>query len=139
MPKPVIRPPHPPRDTLTPERDITHAHFRPGDHIVVFKGVADGRLWGDAMSVVTPSWHTPTDEDGWRLRNPRGGEQTYTTGHPRYMVHLARRCPDCLIYQRALEDYLLPRFAGTKGTVDLGWYRVSPTNQITHVNDTVAR
>ena len=135
MPDAVSLPPFLPRDIFTPERDITHAHFRPGDQVVVLKGVAGAELWGDAMTVVTPSWHTPTDEDGWRLRNLNGGEQSFITGHPRYLVHLSRRCPDCLIYLRALEDYLLPKFTGSNDIVDLRWYRVSPTNQLTHIED----
>ena len=96
MPDSLSRPPYSPKDILTPDRDITHAHFRPGDHVVVIHGVAGGELWGDAMTIVTPSWHTPIDADGWRLRNPNGGKQTFITAHPRYLVHLSRRCPDCL-------------------------------------------
>lgn len=71
-----------PADAITPDRDIAHGHFAPGDRIVVIKGVDDGILWGDAMTVVTPSWHTPTNEDGWRLRNPDGGARSFVTGHP---------------------------------------------------------
>lgn len=53
-------------DPLTPRRNITHAHFQAGDTVVVLKGVASSELWG-AMRIVAPSWHTPADEDGWRL------------------------------------------------------------------------
>ncbi|MGW2585821.1 hypothetical protein ACWCYZ_31630 [Streptomyces virginiae] len=123
-----------PADTITPERDITHEHFAPGDRIVVIKGVDDGILWGDAMTVVTPSWHTPTNEDGWRLRNPEGGARSFITGHPRYLVHLSAHCPDCLIYQRALQDYLVPKFPGSK-PVDVGWYSITELNQLVHVAD----
>ncbi|GAA3389085.1 hypothetical protein [Streptomyces roseoviridis] len=136
MPEPT-RPAFAPADTITCDRDIAHAHFAPGDQVVVIKGVADGELWGDAMTVVTPSWHTPTDEDGWRLRNPIGGAQSFITGHPRYLVHLSKRCPDCLIYLRALEDYLLPKVLGDK-PVDLGWYRVTDLGQLVHADDTKA-
>ncbi|MET9294371.1 hypothetical protein [Streptomyces sp. NPDC003077] len=135
MPDAVSRPPYVPGDILTPEREITHQHFQPGDHVIILKGVADGELWGDAMTVITPSWHTPTDEDGWRLRDPDGGERTYITAHPRYLVHLSRRCPDCLIYQRAVEQYLLPRFAGTREVIDCGWYSLTHLNQLVHVDD----
>lgn len=135
MPDAATRPPYPPKDILTPERHITHAHFRPGDSVIVFTGVAGARLRGDAMTVVTSSWHTPTDEDGWRLRNPRGGERTYVTGHPRYLVHLGRRCADCLIYHRALQDYLLPKFTNVHDPVDLGWYSVTHLNQLVHIDD----
>jgi hypothetical protein len=138
VPDAAHRPPYVPADILTPERDITHQHFRPGDQIVVLKGVVGGELWGDAMTVVTPSWHTPTDEDGWRLRNPSGGARTYLTGHSRYLVHLSRRCPDCLIYLRAMEDYLLPKFNGPEVT-DLGWYHVTELNQLLHINDSRGR
>lgn len=132
----ATRPPYAPADNLTPERDITHQHFRPGDQVVVLKGAAGSELWGDTYKVVTPSWHTPTDEDGWRLYDPRGGERTYITAHPRYLVHLSRRCPDCLIYQRALATYLLPRLAETDEVVDCGWYSLTALNQLVHIADT---
>ncbi|MEF9902112.1 hypothetical protein [Streptomyces sp. P9-A2] len=133
-------PPPPPAfaptpDPLTPSRDVTHAHFEAGDQIVVLKGVADGELWGDAMRVVAPSWHTPTDEDGWRLRNATGGAQTYITGHPRYLVHLSRRCPDCLIHLRAMEDHLLPKYAGQDALIDCGWYTTTALGQLVHIAD----
>ncbi|WP_372479300.1 alpha/beta fold hydrolase [Streptomyces griseocarneus] len=83
-------------DRLTPKRDITHAHFRPGEQVVIFKGVADGDLWGDAMTVVTPSWHTPTDEDGWRLaaggwRLAAGGWRLAAAQPQRRPAHLHHR------------------------------------------------
>ncbi|WP_406738938.1 hypothetical protein OG365_30860 [Streptomyces sp. NBC_00853] len=133
MPEPT-RPVFAPGDTITSDRDITHAHFAPGDQIVVIKGVADGELWGESMTVVAPSWHTPTDEDGWRVRNPLGGSQSFITAHPRHLVHLSKRCPDCLIYLRALEDFLLPKVVGTQ-EVDLGWYRVTDLGQLVHATD----
>ncbi|MFI7102749.1 hypothetical protein ACIBK8_25715 [Streptomyces sp. NPDC050161] len=135
MPDAAYRPPYVPADILTPDRDITHAHFRPGDQVVIIKGVAGRDLWGDAMSVVTPSWHTPTDEDGWRLRNPSGGDRTYLTAHPRYLVHLSRHCPDCLIHLRALEDYLLPKLSPTTTPADCGWYTLTALNQLVHITD----
>ncbi|MGW0137547.1 hypothetical protein [Streptomyces calvus] len=123
-------------DPLTPARDITHQHFEAGDQVVVLKGVAGKELWGDTMRVVAPSWHTPTDEDGWRLRDATGGAQTYITAHPRYLVHLSRRCPDCLIYLRAVEDHLLPKYAGHKGAIiDCGWYTTTALGQLVHVAD----
>ncbi|MER6531635.1 hypothetical protein [Streptomyces sp. NPDC001508] len=122
-------------DLLTPTRNITHAHFQPGDQIVVIKGCVAGDLWGDSMRVVAPSWHTPTEENGWRLRNATGGAQSYLTAHPRYMVHLQRRCPDCLIYLRAMERYLLPRYAGYDGLVNCGWYSITPSGQLVHVDE----
>ncbi|MFI7182070.1 hypothetical protein [Streptomyces anthocyanicus] len=122
-------------DPLTPTRDITHAHFQAGDTVVVLKGVASGELWGDAMRVVAPSWHTPTDEDGWRLRDPTGGDRSYVTAHPRYLVHLSRRCPDCLIFLRAMEDTLLKRFAGRDELIDCGWYTTTALGQLAHTAD----
>ncbi|WP_414169085.1 hypothetical protein ACMATS_24660 [Streptoverticillium reticulum] len=122
-------------DPLTPARDITHAHFQAGDQVVVIKGVVSGELWGEAVRVVAPSWHTPTDEDGWRLRDPTGGAQTFITGHPRYLVHLKRPCPDCLIYLRAMEDYLQPKYAGHDALIDCGWYTTTALNQLVHVAD----
>ncbi|MEU3599308.1 hypothetical protein ABZ714_11330 [Streptomyces sp. NPDC006798] len=124
-----------PADTVTPERDITHQHFRPGDQVIIVKGVAGAGLWGEAMTVVTPSWHTATDEDGWRLRNPRGGAQSYITAHPRYMTHTSRLCRDCLVHQRALEVHLLPKVSGATGPVDCGWYTLTGLNQLVHTGD----
>ncbi|MEW1757513.1 hypothetical protein AB0393_13490 [Streptomyces cyaneofuscatus] len=132
---PVSRHPHAPGDIVTPERDITHAHFRPGDQVVILKGVAGSELRGDAYKVVTSSWHTPTDEDGWRLLDPSGGERTYITAHPRYLVHLSRRCADCLIYRQALHTYLVPRLAGAGEDIDCGWYSLTRLNQVVHVAD----
>ncbi|MGW0312683.1 hypothetical protein [Streptomyces flavidovirens] len=136
----MSQPPSPPvftptPDPLTPDRDITHAHFQAGDTVVVLKGAAGGELWGDAMRIVAPSWHTPTDEDGWRLRDATGGAQTYITAHPRYLVHLSRRCPDCLIYLRAMEDYLLPKYTDGEAIVDCGWYSTTALGQLVHVAD----
>lgn len=140
MPPPWTPPPTPPafaptHDPLTPLRDITHPHFQPGDQVVVIKGVAGGELWGDAMRVVAPSWHTPTDEDGWRLRDTTGGAQSYVTAHPRYLVHLSRRCPDCLIHLRAMEDHLLSKHAGHDALIDCGWYTTTALNQLVHIAD----
>ncbi|WP_434595834.1 hypothetical protein [Streptomyces sp. A5-4] len=122
-------------DPLTPDRDITHAHFQAGDTVVVLKGVAGGELWGDALRVITPSWHTPTDENGWRLRDSTGGTQSYITAHPRYLVHLSRRCPDCLIHLRAMEDRLLPKHTGDNTLIDCGWYTTTALNQLVHIAD----
>ncbi|MET9955454.1 MULTISPECIES: hypothetical protein [Streptomyces] len=122
-------------DPLTPDRDVTHAHFQAGDTVVVLKGMAGGELWGDAMRVVAPSWHLPTDEDGWRLRDATGGQQSYVTAHPRYLVHLSRRCPDCLIHLRAMEDALLPKYPGDDALIDCGWYTTTAVGQLVHVAD----
>lgn len=122
-------------DHLTPQRDITHAHFNPGEQVVILQGVAGAELWGASMRVVTPSWHTPTDENGWRLRDPEGGERSYVTAHPRYLVHLNRRCPDCLIHLRAMEDHLLPRFTGNTGVVNCRWYEITALNHMIHIGD----
>lgn len=126
-------------DPLTPERDVTHAHFAPGDQVVVLKGVAGKELWGDKMRIVAPCWHSITDEAGWRVRNPAGGAQTYITAHPRYLVHLSRHCPDCLIHLRVMEDYLLPKHAGHNALIDCGWYTVTALNQLVHIADASGR
>jgi hypothetical protein len=125
----------PTHDPLTPARDITHQHFQAGDRVVVIKGVIGGELWGDSMRIVAPSWHTPTDEDGWRLRDATGGAQTYVTAHARYLVHLSHRCPDCLIYLRAMEDLLLPKCTGRTTLIDCGWYTTTALGQLVHVAD----
>ncbi|MFD3910065.1 hypothetical protein [Streptomyces sp. NPDC058603] len=122
-------------DPLTPARDVTHQHFQAGEHVAVLKGVAGGELWGDAMRIVAPSWHTPTDEDGWRLRDATGGAQTYVTAHARYLVHLSRRCPDCLIFLRAMEDHLLPKYSGHDALIDCGWYTTTALGQLVHIAD----
>ncbi|MFJ2739684.1 hypothetical protein ACIO3O_08445 [Streptomyces sp. NPDC087440] len=122
-------------DPITPARDITHEHFETGDQVVVLKGAAGGELWGDAMRVVAPSWHTATDEDGWRLRDATGGAQSFITAHPRYLIHLSRRCADCLIHLRAMEDYLLPKVTTRNEFIDCEWYAITHLGQLVHVND----
>ncbi|MEU6243985.1 hypothetical protein [Streptomyces sp. NPDC047024] len=136
-PQRPFRPPRlsPTPDRLTRDRDITHAHFKAGDQVIVLKGVVAGELWGESMRVVTPSWHTPTDEDGWRLRNPTGGQQTFVTAHPRYLIHLDGKCPECLIHLRAMEESVLPAFAGREDLVDCGWYTITELGQVVHVAD----
>ncbi|MGW4441933.1 hypothetical protein [Streptomyces sp. NPDC004682] len=131
----ALPPPTPVPDPLTPERDITHKHFQIGDRVVVVKGVVGGELWGNAVRVVAPSWHTPTDEDGWRVRDATGGAQSYVTAHPRYLVHLSRQCPDCLIHVRAMEDLLLPKYVGRDELIDFGWYTTTALNHLVHVAD----
>ncbi|GGP98972.1 hypothetical protein GCM10010215_25860 [Streptomyces virginiae] len=132
---PETRPVYLPPDPLTPERDITHHHFRPGEHVVILKGAAGGELWGDAMKVVADSWHTPTDEDGWRLLDPNGGDRSYITAHPRYLVHLSKRCPECLMHQKALREYLVKRLGDDDEAVDCSWYSLTALNQLVHVAD----
>ncbi|MFF3860077.1 hypothetical protein [Streptomyces sp. NPDC002209] len=132
---PETSPVYLPPDPLTPERDITHRHFRPGEHVVILKGAAGGELWGDAMKVVAPSWHTPTNEDGWRLLDPNGGDRSYVTAHPRYLVHLSKRCPECLMHQKALREYLVKRLGDGEEVVDCSWYSLTALNQLVHVAD----
>ncbi|MEU8495233.1 hypothetical protein AB0940_01025 [Streptomyces sp. NPDC006656] len=132
---PETRPVYLPPDPLTPKRDITHQHFRPGEHIVILKGAAGGELWGEAMKVVVSSWHTPTDEDGWRLLDPNGGDRSYVTAHPRYLVHLSKRCPECLMHQKALREYLVKRLGEAEEAVDCRWYSLNALNQLVHVAD----
>ncbi|BAU88008.1 hypothetical protein SLA_7142 [Streptomyces laurentii] len=129
------RPVYLPHDPLTPQRDITHTHFRPGETVVIFKGVAGGRLWGNAVTVVAPSWHTPTDEAGWRVLDPAGGDRSYVTAHPRYLVHLSTGCPECLVHQKALREYLVPRIGTDEDPVDCRWYSLTALNQLVHVAD----
>jgi hypothetical protein len=128
-------PPRPPADTLTPERVITHQHYAPGDQVFIVKGAFRGNLVGEEMTVVAPSWHTPTDEDGWRLRNPRGGEHSYITAHPRYMIHTGRYCPDCTHHFNALAASLLPRMPATDRSTDGGWYYLTSLDQLVHTSD----
>ncbi|MFD9793343.1 hypothetical protein ACFWXK_20615 [Streptomyces sp. NPDC059070] len=135
---PETRPVYLPADIHTPDRDITHQHFRPGEHVVILKGVAGGELWGDAMKVVTSSWHTPTDEDGWRLYDPNGGARSYITAHPRYLVHLSKRCPECLTHQQAMRRYLVPRIGDSVEAVDCRWYSLTALNQLVHIADAAA-
>ncbi|MFF0740603.1 hypothetical protein ACFYVL_09390 [Streptomyces sp. NPDC004111] len=122
-------------DPLTPTRTVAHGHFQAGDRVVVLKGAVGGELWGDAMRVVAPSWHTPTEENGWRLRDATGGQQSYLTAHPRYLVHLTRRCPDCLIYLRAMEDHLLPQLTSANALTDCAWYTTTALGQLVHMDD----
>jgi hypothetical protein len=129
------RPPQPPADTITPEREITHRHFAPGDQIVIVKGAFHGQLIGEEMTVVASSLHTPTEEAGWRLRNPRGGEHSYITAHPRYMIHTDRYCPDCSRYFRALSAALLPKMPDSDRSIDGGWYYQTALDQLVHSAD----
>lgn len=129
------RPSYVPNDHLTPARDITHGHFAPGDHVLILKGVSAGSLRGTPVRVITESWHTPTEENGWRLRDPEGGQRSYFTAHPRYLIHLSRYCGDCLIYLRAMEDTLLPKLPRKGGPFDCGWYTTTALGQLVHIAD----
>lgn len=90
------------------------------------------------------SWdHPPTVENGWRLRDPTGGDQSYVTARRHYLVHLSPRCPDCLIFLRAMEDALLRRFAGRDELVN--WHACMgalPAPRVTgrqkHLDETTA-
>ncbi|MEV3857571.1 hypothetical protein AB0J38_24990 [Streptomyces sp. NPDC050095] len=125
-------------DTVTPNRRITHQHFAVGDTVTVIRGVADGVLCGEEMRIVAPSWHEPTKEDGWRVRNPKGGRRTYLTAHPRYLVHTAksrRHCPDCTLYLKDLSQTVLSQLPAT-GIHEAGWYRITePPNHLLHNAD----
>ena len=125
-------------DTVTPHRVITHGHFAIGDTVTVLCRVDDGEVSGEVMTIVAPSWHEPTKEDGWRVRNPRGGERTYLTAHPRYLVHVTesrRYCPDCSDYLSQLRRAVLSKLPAT-GVHDAGWYRITePANHLLHRAD----
>lgn len=121
-------------DTTTAHRAVTHGHFAPGEEVWVVRGSTEGQLLGTRMTVVAPSWHTPTDQDGWRLRNPGGGTRTFLTGHPRYLIHAERHCPYCLTYALALAAELLPQLPAT-GTVSGDWYLLSALDQLVHTSD----
>jgi hypothetical protein len=122
-------------DPVTVVRDVTHGHFRPGDEVVILKGVSGDGLWGDPMRVVAPSEHAPTAEAGWRLRDPDGGKQTYVTAHPRYLAHVTGYCPDCLIYLRAMQAHLAPKVPERDVLIDCGWYTTTAGGQIVHRAD----
>ncbi|MGX1759920.1 hypothetical protein ACWIG5_23935 [Streptomyces lydicus] len=121
-------------DSATPQRGMSHAHFAPGDRVVVICGSADGDLAGEEMRIVAPSWHLPTGEDGWRLRNPQGGQHTFITAHPRYLIHLERRCPDCADFLRQLATTLLPQLP-KKGVAQGNWYQLTAPDQLVHIAD----
>ncbi|MGW2404055.1 hypothetical protein ACWCXK_05950 [Streptomyces sp. NPDC001739] len=121
-------------DTATPQRVVTHEHFAPGDRVVVICGSADGDLAGEEMRVVAPSWHLPTGEDGWRLRNPQGGQRTFITAHPRYLIHLETLCPDCTGFLRKLAATLLPQLP-KRGVAQGGWYQLTALDQLVHTAD----
>ncbi|GAA3212027.1 hypothetical protein GCM10020256_11170 [Streptomyces thermocoprophilus] len=90
------------------------------------------------MRIVAPSWHTPppTRTDGDCVTPPGVPSPTSPLTPPRYLVHLSRRCPDCLIYLRAMEDALLTRFAGRDELIDCGWYTTTALGQLVHTADT---
>lgn len=51
-------------------------------------------------------------------------------------MHLSRRCPDCLIFQRAMEDHLLAKYAGhPDAVIDCGWYTTTALGQLVHIAD----
>ncbi|WP_165983948.1 hypothetical protein [Streptomyces sp. YIM 98790] len=122
-----------PVDTITPNRVISHGHFAPGDRVVVIKGSARGDLCGTEMTIVAASWHTPTDEDGWRARDPEGGQRSYLTAHPRHLVHVEHYCPECTGYVRKLAEALLPQIPYDRR--DGGWYHIDGRDQLVHNRD----
>jgi hypothetical protein len=126
--------PYIPADTTTPDRDITHTHFAVGDRVVLIRGAVDGDLIGEEMTIVAPSWHTPTDENGWRVRNPKGGQHSYLTAHPRYLIHLERHCYDCTSYFRDLAEEVLPQITTARLT-ECGWYSLTTLDQLVHYRD----
>ncbi|WP_058042199.1 hypothetical protein [Streptomyces roseifaciens] len=121
-------------DTVTPNRQVRHDHFAPGDRVVVIRGSLDGDLHGDDLTVVAPSWHTPTGQDGWRTRNPNGGTHTFTTAHPRYLIHVEQHCPDCVAFFRALAAELLPQLP-KRGCTEGDWYQFTALDQLVHRDD----
>lgn len=121
-------------DTVTPSRQVRHDHFAPGDRVVVIRGSLDGDLHGDDLTVVAPSWHTPTGQDGWRTRNPQGSTHTFTTAHPRYLIHVEQHCPDCVAFFRALAAELLPQLPKL-GCTEGDWYRFTALDQLVHRDD----
>ncbi|MGY4968333.1 hypothetical protein ACWGCC_03760 [Streptomyces nigrescens] len=121
-------------DTVTPQRVMNHEHFAPGDRVVIICGSADGDLAGADLRIVAPSWHTPTGEDGWRLRNPQGGEHTFITGHPRYLIHIEPACPECARHLQRLSKALLPQLP-KKGVATGDWYQLTGLDQLVHTSD----
>ncbi|KPI02850.1 hypothetical protein OK074_5000 [Actinobacteria bacterium OK074] len=121
-------------DSVTPKRRVSHDHFVAGEPVVVVRGSLDGELAADVATVVAPSWHVPTGEDGWRIRVQGGGERTFVTAHPRYLIHAGLPCPDCVAYFDALTRELLPQLPA-HGSTEGDWYGLTATDQLIHATD----
>ncbi|WP_330821906.1 hypothetical protein [Streptomyces bugieae] len=83
--------------------------------------------------MATSSWHTPTDEVGWRLYGPNGGERPTSPPTPLPRPHLppVRQLPDL---PAGPGDCLLPQISTAGDVIDCGWCWTHHLNQLVHVN-----
>lgn len=95
-------------DTPTYCRTVPAGHFAPGDQVLIVLGSQGSSLIGDRFTIVAPYHHQITDIPGWRLRDDDGGELSFLTASPKYLIHLDRDCPVCARFFRQLKRWLLP-------------------------------
>lgn len=95
-------------DTPTYLRDVEHDHFRPGESVLIITGSQNGSLTGTQFTVVTPSWHASTGRDGWRLRDAHGGDISFVTAAPKYLIHIEQDCTLCVDFFGQLNRWVLP-------------------------------
>ncbi|TDC70274.1 hypothetical protein [Streptomyces hainanensis] len=124
-------------DTMTFERSVLHDHFVSGERVLIIFGSLDGGLTGDRFTVVAPSWHTATRADGWRLRDDNGGERSYVTAAPKYLIHIEQDCLDCVTFFKQLKKWLLPVLPG-RGPGETHSYAQTGDGQIVHIADEIA-
>lgn len=124
-------------DTPTYVRRVARDHFAPGERVLIILGSQDGALTGDQFTVVAPSQHRATGSEGWRLRDDNGGEQSYLTAAPKYLIHLDRHCPACVGFFKELQRWVLPALP-RRGYALTNSYAVTDDAEIVHIADEVA-
>lgn len=95
-------------DTPTYLRDVEHDHFRPGESVLIITGSQNGSLTGIQFTIVASSWHATTGTNGWRLRNKNGGELSFVTAAPKYLIHTDQHCAYCVEFLGQLNRWILP-------------------------------
>ena len=123
-------------DTVTLWREVAHGHFAPGDAVLVVRGSLDGSLTGDRFTVVASSWHRATGVNGWRLRDASGGEQSFVTAAPKYLIHIGRPCGECVDFFNALKEWVLPVLP-EHGAGETHSFTLTRDAELVHVADEV--
>ncbi|MFD5320032.1 hypothetical protein [Streptomyces sp. NPDC127098] len=123
-------------DTLTYERSVPHEHFTSGERVLIIYGSFDGGLTGDRFTVVAPSWHEITGADGWRLRDDNGGEHSFITAAPKYLIHIEQNCVDCVTFFKDLQKWLLPVLP-SRGLGETHSYTQTSDGQLVHIADEI--
>ncbi len=124
-------------DTSTYFRSVAHDHFSPGERVLIIRGSQDGHLTGASFTIVAPSWHQVTDTEGWRLRDHCGGETSYVTAAPKYLIHLDRDCTRCVGFFNQLKRWVLPALP-RHGQGETNSYTLTDAAEIVHIADELA-